>query len=319
MSDLVLKNKQLNKYFVSSAIAEAKCHFENLNSRRFWEFALEKIRSVEKLTSTQKFYIKDEDFLNNHPMIKSKKNGTEKIMTKIVTTIKKNNFYQAFQSNPLIDTPNIAIVSVITRQKSKGQTFVRLNQDFINFVLRTKSYTSIDKNKLLQCKTNKVYDLFKLLKKWEKAFPKKQKYWNEKDKRGVFKITTQAIRNHLHVSNENLQTNIALTRNLKSKCKQINEYNDIQVIIQIIKINNKTVGYRFEIKPNKPQTTIIQRMMRFKIKGKAVVGLRAQYSDDEIEAGLFILEGYDPNQITSSNFSFLIGVIQNQTGRKYAL
>jgi hypothetical protein len=90
MSDLVLENKQLNKYFVSSAIAEAKCHFENLNSRRFWEFALEKIRSVEKLTSTQNFYIKDEDFLNNHPMIKSKKIGTEKVMTKIVADIKKN-------------------------------------------------------------------------------------------------------------------------------------------------------------------------------------------------------------------------------------
>jgi hypothetical protein len=134
MSNLVLQNKQTNKYFMCSAIAEAKCHFENLNTRRFWEFALEKIRSIEKfenLKDTQNFYIKDADFLNNHPMIKSKKIGTEELMTKIVTDIKNNNFYQAFQRDPnsLADMPNIAIVSIIMRQKSKGRTFIRFNKN----------------------------------------------------------------------------------------------------------------------------------------------------------------------------------------------
>ncbi|WP_138120292.1 hypothetical protein [Bathymodiolus heckerae thiotrophic gill symbiont] len=67
---LILESKQINKYFVSSAIAEAKCHFKNLNTRRFWQFALEKIRSSKKMTATQNFYVKDEDFLNNHSIIR---------------------------------------------------------------------------------------------------------------------------------------------------------------------------------------------------------------------------------------------------------
>lgn len=341
MSNLVLQNKQTNKYFMCSAIAEAKCHFENLNTRRFWEFALEKIRSIEKfenLKDTQNFYIKDADFLNNHPMIKSKKIGTEELMTKIVTDIKNNNFYQAFQRDPnsLADMPNIAIVSIIMRQKSKGRTFIRFNNDFISFVSKIKSYTTVNKKSLLECKSNEIYDLFKLLKKWEKAFPKEQEHWNKEDKRGIFEITIKAIRHHFNIQNGSLTSNIALTRSLKRKCQQINEYKDIQVGLKIIKINNKTVGYRFEIESmqqitttSKPmqqaittlkpmqQATITQRMMKFKIKGKAVMVLRDQYSQNEIEAGLFVLEKYDPKQITSSNLSFLIGIIQNQTGKKY--
>ncbi|MBW5291185.1 MAG: hypothetical protein Rsou_0322 [Candidatus Ruthia sp. Asou_11_S2] len=181
----VLESKQINKYFVTSATAEAKCHFKNLNTRRFWEFALEKIRSSKKIIATQNFYVKDEDFLNNHPMIKSVKKGTEEIMTEIVDDIEANNFYKAFARSVFEKRPRIAIISIIVRDSKKGQTVIRLNQDFINFVntklnrFKEPVYVPIAKTPLLKCKTNEIYDFFMLLKKWERAFPKKQKDWNE--------------------------------------------------------------------------------------------------------------------------------------------
>lgn len=329
MSNLTLKNNQINKYRINNAIVIARCHFKNLNTRRFWDFALERIGTLEKMHSTQNFYINDDDFFNNHSMIKSKKISKEKIMQNIINDIKDNNFYQAFQMNPIQGTPNISIASVITREKIYQRTFIRFNKDFVDFAnqkkVKTKdnaeisSYTELSKDKLLKCKNNEIYDFYKLLKRTQH--------------KGVLEVTIKTIRYHFVIPKDKLKSTYSLTQNLKRKCRQINEYKDIKVFFETIKINNKTVGYRFKIKPNKPQSnkpqkkpqsnkpqaTIIQRMMRFKIKGKAVVRLKSQYSDNEIEAGLFVLEGYDPNQITSSNFSFLIGVIQNQTGRKYAL
>ncbi|SFV87509.1 hypothetical protein MNB_SUP05-SYMBIONT-5-126 [hydrothermal vent metagenome] len=64
----ILKNNQINQYRINNALVVARCHFENLNSRIFWDFALEKIGTLKEMSSTQNFYINDDDFLNNHPM-----------------------------------------------------------------------------------------------------------------------------------------------------------------------------------------------------------------------------------------------------------
>ena len=340
----VLESKQINKYFVISAIAEAKCHFKNLNTRRFWEFALEKMRSSQKMIATQNFYVKDEDFLNNHPMIKSRQKGTEKVMAEIVDDIESNNFYKAFTSSVFIKRPRIAIVSIIVRDPKEGRTVIRLNQDFINFTNswlgknKKPVYVPIEKVPLLKCKTNEIYDFFMLLKKWGQNRPQTKKSKEERkinkniskkfEKYGVFESPSETIRNHLHMPNENQLSSTALTRNLKSKCKQINIYDDIQVTVETIKINNKTAGYHFEIMPVKEvkevkvanhqsDNGVIGLLMWFGITGKASSNILGQYSLDEIKAAIEPFKNKNIDNIKFSRFAYLTGILKKQTNRKY--
>lgn len=141
-------------------------------------------------------------------------------------------------------------------------------------------------------------------------------------------MTSEAIRNHLHIPDESQLSSTALTQDLKRKIKQINEYGDIQIVIQVVKINNKTAGYHFEITPVKAvkavkavnhqsENGVIGLLIWLGIKGKASSNILRQYSQDEIKTAIEPLKSKNPDEITSSKFAFLTGILSRQTGRKY--